>query len=248
MRFNSPGNSRRERVQSLRSLKTVPTARILFYRKLGISSQALCGGIDFAASAMNGRDMERRLPFEAHHAVLVVDVQNDFCPGGSLPVTDGDVIVPLLNDIMAQAQERGVPICASRDWHPEDHISFSNQGGPWPRHCVQDTEGAAFHPDLRFPSNTIMITKGTRFDKDQYSAFEETGFAEFLRKRNVKCLWIGGLAEDVCVRATALDARREGFDVYLVKSATRPVTPEGGEKALADMREAGVIVDTDLEG
>jgi len=172
-------------------------------------------------------------------ALVIVDVQNDFCPGGALPIERGDEVIPVLNRWIAAATEVGIPIYASRDWHPGGHLSFRESGGPWPPHCVQDTEGAAFHPMLALPSDAILITKGTRFDRDQNSAFDQTGLAVELRRRGVKRLWVGGLAEDVCVLATVLDARREGFDVHLIPGATRPVTHQGGEQAQRDMRAAG---------
>jgi len=175
-------------------------------------------------------------------ALLIVDVQNDFCPGGALPVENGDKVVPIINDWIAAATEKGVPIFASRDWHPKHHLSFESEGGPWPEHCVQDTPGAAFHPDLALPEEAMIVTKGVRFDQDQYSAFDQTGLAKAMRDRGVQRIWIAGLAEDVCVRASALDARKEGFDVELIKTATYPVTPEGGQEALEEMKTAGVEI------
>ncbi len=173
-------------------------------------------------------------------AVLVVDVQNDFCPGGALAVEDGDAIVDLLNEWTSAAVERGLPIYASRDWHPRNHVSFDREGGQWPPHCVQDTVGAAFHPRLVLPDEVVVVTKGTRFDQDQYSAFDQTGFAEELKRRGVERLWIGGLAEDVCVRATALDARQHGFKVNLLRAATRAISEEGREKTERELADAGV--------
>jgi nicotinamidase/pyrazinamidase len=107
-------------------------------------------------------------------ALLIVDVQNDFCPEGALPIPDGDHPVPVLNEWIAAAGRAGIPIYASRDWHPRGHPSFDSEGGPWPAHCLQDTEGAAFHPGLHLPEDVVVVTKGTRFDRDQYSAFDET--------------------------------------------------------------------------
>ncbi len=173
-------------------------------------------------------------------ALIVVDVQMDFCPGGALPITDGDAVVPVLNQWIAAAVDKGVPVYASRDWHPVGHLSFKESGGPWPPHCIQDSDGAGFHPDLVLPEAVVKVTKGVRFDQDQNSAFDQTGLAADLRRRGIERLWIGGLAEDVCVRATVLDGRKEGFDVFIIENATRPVTPEGGEKARAEMRDAGV--------
>ncbi len=176
---------------------------------------------------------------KAGDALIIVDVQNDFCPGGALAIDRGDEVVAVLNRWIAQAREQGVPVYASRDWHPAGHISFEDSGGPWPPHCLQDTEGARFHPDLALPDSVIKITKGVRFDQDQNSAFDQTGLAQELRQRGVQRLWIGGLAEDVCVRATVLDACREGFEVHMIPDATRPVTDDGGRQARQEMREAG---------
>jgi nicotinamidase/pyrazinamidase len=172
-------------------------------------------------------------------ALIVVDVQPDFCPGGKLGIDDGDSVIPVLNDWIDAAQAEGVPIYASRDWHPAHHVSFEESGGPWPEHCVQDTPGAQFHPDLKLPDSTVKISKGVRLDKDQYSAFDDTGLADYLKDKGVERVWIGGLAEDVCVHATVLDACKAGFETHLIPDATRPVTPEGGEKARREMEEAG---------
>jgi nicotinamidase/pyrazinamidase len=181
------------------------------------------------------------LAFQPGDALVIVDVQNDFCPGGALPIERGNEVVPILNRWIAAAIVKHVPIYASRDWHPVDHISHQHQGGLWPPHCIQDTEGARFHPELQLPGSAITITKGVRFDQDQNSIFDATGLNSELRRRGVKRLWVGGLAEDVCVLATVLDARREGFDVVLIEDATRPVSVEGGERARREMRDAGVL-------
>jgi len=177
-------------------------------------------------------------------ALLMVDVQTDFCPGGSLEVPEGDAVVPVLNKWIEAAQQEGVPMYASRDWHPENHISFQNRGGPWPVHCVQNTTGAAFHPDLRVPGKVHVVSKGTDPDKDAYSAFDTTDLADELRRSDIRRLWVGGLAQDVCVRATVLDACKEGFEVNLIDNATRAVNvkPGDGERALADMRQAGANI------
>lgn len=176
---------------------------------------------------------------QAGDALLIVDVQNDFCPGGALPIAEGDRVVPVLNDWIAAAKAAGVPVYASRDWHPEGHISFKESGGPWPPHCVQDTEGAQFRSDLELPPTTIKVTKGTRFDRDQNSAFDGTGLEHHLRKQGIRHLYVGGLAQDVCVLASVLDARKAGFDVTVISDATRGVTPEGCAAADKQMREAG---------
>ncbi|MGM0553489.1 MAG: isochorismatase family protein [Pseudomonadota bacterium] len=182
---------------------------------------------------------------EPGDALLMVDVQVDFCPGGALAIDQGDQVIQPLNRWIDAAQRTGVPIIASRDWHPLGHLSFKEQGGRWPPHCVQDTPGARFSPNLGLPDAVIKVTKGVRFDCDQYSAFDQTGLATELRRRGVQRLWIGGLAQDVCVAASALEARREGFEVTLIPGATRPVSAEGGREALQRMRDAGVEIPGD---
>jgi len=172
-------------------------------------------------------------------ALIIVDVQNDFCPGGALPIENGSEVVPVLNHWIAAAVAKRVPIYASRDWHPVGHISFEQQGGPWPPHCIQDSEGAQFHPQLQLPDSVVKVTKGVRFDQDQNSVFDQTGLTYQLRLTGIKRLWIGGLAEDVCVLATVLDARRNDFDVVLIENATKPVSADSSERALQEMREAG---------
>ncbi len=180
---------------------------------------------------------------EPGDALLVIDVQNDFCPGGALPVDEGDRVVPVLNRWLRAARERGIPVYASRDWHPRGHMSFVKQGGEWPAHCLQDTVGAAFHADLELPDDVVLIAKGVRFDHDQYSAFNETGLAERLRRDGVRRLWVGGLALDVCVRASVLDALQAGLEVRLLVDATRPVHADAGQRALDEMQDAGAIIE-----
>ena len=188
-------------------------------------------------------------PLQAGDGLLIVDVQNDFCPGGALPVPEGDAVVPVLNTWIRAARDAGVPVYASRDWHPPDHISFQPRGGPWPPHCIQDTPGAAFHPDLELPADAVIISKGQSPERDQYSAFDGTGLGQRLQKAGIKRLWVGGLAQDVCVRASVIDGAREGFAVHLIRPATRPVEAQGGDgdRALEDMQEAGAIVETQAE-
>lgn len=178
-------------------------------------------------------------------ALLLVDVQNDFCPGGALPIEEGDLIVPILNRWLRAARERGIPVYASRDWHPRGHLSFVEAGGQWPAHCVQDTEGAAFCADLELPDDVVLVAKGSRFDLDQYSAFHETGLEERLRRDGVRRLWVGGLALDVCVRATVLDALRAGLEVRVLAEATRPVSAEEGRRARSEMEAAGAILEVE---
>lgn len=176
-------------------------------------------------------------------ALIIVDVQNDFCPGGALPIEEGDEVVPVLNRWIEAAEAKGVPVYASRDWHPVGHPSFDTEGGPWPPHCIQDTPGAAFRPDLRLPGDVVKVTKGVRFDQDQNSAFDQTGLAEHLRKAGVNRIWVGGLAKDVCVLATVLDGCGSGLEVRVIRDATRAVTPAGGDQAEDKMRHAGASME-----
>ena len=176
-------------------------------------------------------------------ALILVDVQQDFCPGGALPIDGGDAVVPVLNTWIAAAVEQNVPVFASRDWHPIDHLSFTRSGGPWPVHCVQGTPGAAFHHRLDLPDDAVVVTKGDRPDRDQYSAFDGTRLEAGLRDGQVQRLFIGGLAQDVCVRATALDGVKLGFETHLIEAGTRPVSSDQGWRSIAEMREAGVIID-----
>lgn len=179
-------------------------------------------------------------------ALIVVDVQNDFCPGGALEVPKGDAVIPVINDWIDRAQAAGMPIVASRDWHPSNHCSFAEQGGPWPVHCVRETDGAEFHPDLALPDNARVVNKGQDVDKDNYSAFDDTGLAEELRQQGVERVWVAGLAQDVCVRATVLDACEAGFETHLIREGTRAVdvNPGDGERALEEMTAAGATIET----
>jgi nicotinamidase/pyrazinamidase len=174
--------------------------------------------------------------------LIIVDVQVDFCPGGKLPIENGDQVVPVLNQWIDAAEKKDVSIYLSRDWHPKNHPSFEIHGGLWPVHCLQDSEGARFHPALHLPENGIIITKGVRFDQDQNSAFDQTGLAHHLRRQGASRVFIGGLALDVCVLATALDARKAGFEVFIIQEACRPVTLQGGKDAVSKMSEAGILV------
>jgi nicotinamidase/pyrazinamidase len=187
------------------------------------------------------------IKLERGDGLLIVDVQNDFCPGGALAVPGGDEVVDVLNEWIEEAMHRNVPVFASRDWHPANHISFKERGGPWPPHCVQATRGAEFHPGLRLPNAAQIVSKGTSPDKDSYSAFGDTDLAERLRHAGVRRLWVGGLAQDYCVKASVIDAAKLGLEVHLISDATRPVNvhPEDGEIALQQMQSAGAIVETE---
>ncbi|MFW6346256.1 MAG: nicotinamidase [Halomonas sp.] len=174
--------------------------------------------------------------------MLVVDMQNDFCEGGALAVAGGNALVPGINAEIDAAQRAGVLVVASRDWHPVDHASFAHRGGPWPVHCVQDTEGAAFHPDLALGTDTIRVSKATAFDADAYSAFDGTGLGGYLKEKGIKRVIVCGLALDVCVKATVLEARREGFTTLLLERLSAAVDPAAIEACHRDFEEAGIEV------
>jgi nicotinamidase/pyrazinamidase len=174
-------------------------------------------------------------------ALLVVDVQNDFLPGGALGIHGGDAIVEPLNRVLAAWRSHKLPVFLSRDWHPPGHCSFAAQGGPWPVHCVAGTPGAAFAPALEVAPGDVVISKATRRDKDAYSALDGTPLADALRERCITRLFVGGLATDYCVRATGLDARAAGLDVVVLSDAVCAVDvrPGDGERALSELMAAG---------
>lgn len=173
-------------------------------------------------------------------ALIVVDVQNDFCHGGALEVADGDAVVEPINRLAREADF----VVATRDWHPSDHASFAEQGGPWPVHCVQDTPGARLHPAIDASEIDEVIDTGQTRDCEGYSAFEDTALERVLRRQGVDTVDVAGLALDYCVKATALDAKRAGFDVIVHRDATRAVEVKAGDadRAVEELRAAGVEV------
>lgn len=194
-------------------------------------------------------------------ALLIIDLQNDFCPGGALAVPEGDQIVPLVNRLA----DRFDHVLQTQDWHPPGHHSFASAHAGhepletvemkygeqtlWPDHCVQGTEGAAFHPDLDTTRTELIIRKGFRPDIDSYSAFFEndhktpTGLTGYLRERSIDELYLVGLATDFCVKWSALDGLKQDFDVHVIEDAVRGIDADGSlEKAWQEMREAGVDV------
>lgn len=182
----------------------------------------------------------------AYDALVVVDVQNDFCPGGALAVPQGDRVVPVLNRYIRRFRALKARIYVSRDWHPAVTKHFEASGGPWPPHCVQGTPGAAFHPELEIPVEAVLVSKGMDPEQDAYSCFQAreangTEFVVSLVQRGVRRLFIGGLATDYCVKVTALDALHEGFQVVVLRDAVGAVDvqPGDGERALEEMRAAG---------
>jgi nicotinamidase/pyrazinamidase len=179
-------------------------------------------------------------------ALIVVDVQRDFLPGGSLGVPAGDEVVPVLNRAIAGFERAGLPVFYSRDWHTPDHCSFRAQGGPWPPHCIAGSEGAAFAPALRMPDDAGVISKATTRAQDAYSAFQGTTLAQQLEAAGVGRVFVGGLATDYCVRATVLEARANGFEVEVLGDAVRAVEvqPGDGERALQEMLKSGANLTT----
>ncbi len=177
-------------------------------------------------------------------ALIVVDVQNDFCPGGSLAVADGNEVVAPLNKLIDEFLERGAPVYKSRDWHQANTKHFADYGGTWPVHCVQNTPGAKFHPELRDDPRIRVISKGLG-DTDCYSAFDETDLASQLRKEGVEKVLVGGLATDYCVKSTVLDALKKGLKVKALKHAMRAVDlqPGDGDRAIEEMRAAGAEIE-----
>lgn len=200
------------------------------------------GGIIDASSA--GDAMNTAAPaFLLSHgdALIAVHVQNDFLPGGCLAVPDGGAIVPVLNEYIVLFVQRGLPVIATRDWHPPHHCSFRQQGGPWPPHCVGGSSGAAFSSGLALPENARVVSQATRPEKEAYSSFEDTDLALILRDLGIRRLFIGGLATDYCVLNTVLDACRLGFDVVVLEDAVRAIDTDlgDGRRALHRMQVQG---------
>jgi nicotinamidase/pyrazinamidase len=179
-------------------------------------------------------------------ALIIVDVQNDFCPGGALAVPCGDEVVPVINRLL---EHRWLSV-ATMDWHPAEHSSFESRGGPWPQHCVQHTSGAELHPELDATKVQLVIAKGSHPDHDAYSGFHGTDLAKILRDKGVHRVVVCGIATDYCVRATAHDALHEGFEVFVLEDAIRGVEVHSGDcqRAIEELRQAGaeIIVSSDL--
>jgi nicotinamidase/pyrazinamidase len=182
-------------------------------------------------------------------ALVVIDVQNDFCPGGSLAVPRGDEVVPVINRLMPEFPF----VVATQDWHPRNHVSFAEQGGPWPPHCIQNTYGAEPHPGLNTGEIDIWVKKDSP-DTDAYSGFEafdpqRRPFAEVLKLQDINTLYIVGLATDYCVRVTTLEALKKGYKVNLITDAIRAVNvnPEDGRKAIQEMENSGARLVTSAE-
>lgn len=188
-------------------------------------------------------------PPEPDSALLIVDVQNDFCPGGSLAVAGGDQVVPVLNAYAETFARAGRLVIAGRDWHPERTTHFAQFGGVWPAHCVQGTPGAEYHPDLNLPAGTVHVVKGTGADEDAYSEFQGRelsgrSLTQVLERHGIRKLYVGGLATDYCVRHTVLDALKAGYEVVVLEDAVRGVNVQPGDadRAIEEMRAAGAVV------
>jgi len=173
--------------------------------------------------------------------LLVTDIQNDFLPGGSLAVAGGDEVVPVLNRYIGAFVAQGLPVYATRDWHPERHCSFHAQGGPWPVHCVAGTPGAAFAAALTLPPGTTVISKATSQEQEAYSSFQGTDLDSRLRAAGIRRLFIGGLTTDYCVLNTVRDARHLGYEVFVLTDAIRAVEvqPGDGQRAEEEMMSLG---------
>jgi len=181
-----------------------------------------------------------------NYALLIVDVQNDFCADGKLAVPEGDAIVPMLNLYISIFSRNKWPVFASRDWHPQKSAHFKNFGGQWPEHCIQDTPGAKFHPLLRLPQDALILSGGMDPDEDGYSAFQAVDsrgneFTHLLNTFSIKELFVGGLATDYCVKWSVLDALKFGFKVTLLTDAIKGVDlkPKDSEAAIEEMVRLG---------
>lgn len=175
----------------------------------------------------------------SHDALLLVDVQQDFLPGGRLAVCHGDQIVPVLKKWVDLFHRAGLTIFASRDWHPENHSSFKAQGGPWSAHCIAGTHGAELSPGLALPNTALIVDKGTRLASDAYSAFEGTDLGSRLKMRGIRRLFIAGLATEYCVLNTVHDAVRLGYEVVVLEDGIRALVASDGTQAITKMRSIG---------
>ncbi len=189
---------------------------------------------------------EKSFALKKGDALIVVDVQNDFLPGGALAVPGGDSIISPLNDVIQKFQDKNLPLFFTRDWHPQHHSSFLDHGGSWPAHCVKDTKGAAFASSLTVPEGSVIISKASEADIDEYSGlkgFDENGrrLDAILKRENIRRVAIGGLATDYCVLTTVLDALDLGCEVYVVADGVGAVNvnPDDGARAIRDMTDKG---------
>ncbi|HTY49485.1 MAG TPA: isochorismatase family protein [Steroidobacteraceae bacterium] len=184
-----------------------------------------------------GKSLGKHLGLRDGDALVIVDAQRDFLPGGSLPVDGADEVIAPLNSYLEAFRARGLPIFLTRDWHPPGHCSFQSAGGRWPPHCIQGTTGAGWAAGLHIPPTAHIISKGTDRNVEAYSGFADTALAKLLRGLHVQRLFVGGLTTDHCVHDTVLDARLHGFDAVILGDAIRAVDagPDDGTRAIADM-------------
>ena len=179
-------------------------------------------------------------------ALIIVDVQNDFCPGGVLAVPSGDAVAARMTAVGKAFAAQGATVFATQDWHPPGHASFTSRGGQWPDHCVQESHGAAFHPALELPEGTRVVRKGASSDRDAYSGFVDSDLVELLRSRGVTRVYVGGLATDYCVLNTVVDALSNGYETYVLTDAIGAVDvePGDGDRALHLMEFNGAVLTT----
>jgi nicotinamidase/pyrazinamidase len=184
------------------------------------------------------------LTLQTGDALIVVDVQTDFLPGGALGVPAGDEVIPVLNQYLGEWRARGLPVFATRDWHPPGHCSFRERGGPWPPHCVAESQGARFASALDLPPTTVVISKSTMVDQDAYSGFQGTDLDDRLRRAEVRRVFVGGLATDYCVVSTVRDALARGYRTIVLADAIRAVDvhPDDGRKAEEEMGRLGATL------
>lgn len=203
--------------------------------RAGRWEQKADGGVD--------REDERKIVVSIGDALVMVDVQKDFLPGGALAVSESDKIIPVANRYISLFRSRDLPVFATRDWHPADHVSFTEQGGIWPVHCVAGTEGANFAQDLELPRGVIIVSTATEPDKEAYSGFLGTDLDTHLKAAKVRRLFVGGLATDYCVLSTVRDGCRLGYAVFLLMDAVKAVdvNPGDGERAIAEMKALGAV-------
>ena len=182
-------------------------------------------------------------------ALIIVDVQNDFCPGGALPVATGMDVASTMSVVANTFQARGAHVYATQDWHPAGHSSFAEQGGPWPPHCVQDTDGADFHPAMVLPGGVTVVRKGKSPGQDAYSGFIDSDLEARLKDAGVTRVFVGGLATDYCVLNTVLDAIRNGFETHVLSDAIGAVDvkPGDGDRAIEQMADAGARFATSMD-
>jgi nicotinamidase/pyrazinamidase len=166
-------------------------------------------------------------------ALIVVDIQRDFCPGGALPVADGDKIIPAVNELVRAFEKASLPIFFTRDWHPRNHMSFKAYGGPWPPHCIRNTPGASFHPSLVVPREAEVIDKGILQAEDAYSGFQGTDLARKLNDLQVERINVAGLATDYCVKNTVVDGAAKGFETYVITDCVEGVNLKPSDSATA---------------